>query len=107
MVILLGNLIHVTIEHEAKPLGEKVKVLQKGKITLPADIRQRFGIGEGDYIELQIIGNKVVLLPSNTVPNPTEFLSGLVKGISAKEPIKKELRKASAARIDRKMKRST
>ena len=83
-------------------LGEHVKVLQKGKITIPADIRQKLGINEGDYVTLKIIGNKVVILPPNTVPNPTELLSGLAKGVEIKEPVKQELIKASAARVTKK-----
>ena len=87
-------------------MGECVKVLQKGKITIPAEIRQKLGIGEGDYVELQIVGNKLVLLPPNTVTNPTELMSGLAEGIIVKEPVKQELKKAAAARIKRKTQRT-
>ena len=34
-------------------MGEQTKVLQKGKITIPADIRQKLGINEGDYVKLE------------------------------------------------------
>jgi len=88
-------------------MGAQTKVLQKGKITIPADIRERLGINEGDYIKLEIIGNKLVLLPPNTVPNPTELLCGLAEGVPVKEPIKLELRKAAAARADKKTSRTT
>jgi AbrB family looped-hinge helix DNA binding protein len=87
-------------------MGEQTKVLQKGKITIPADIRQKLGINEGDYIKLQIIGNKLMLFPPNTVPNPTELLSGLAEGVQVKEPVKQELRKATAARMKKKASRS-
>jgi len=87
-------------------LGEQVKVLQKGKITIPADIRQKLGIEEGDYVKLQIIDNKVVILPSNTVQNPTELLTGLAKGVQVREPIKQELKKAVAARVTKKLLRA-
>jgi len=87
-------------------LSEQVKVLQKGKITIPADIRQKLGIDEGDYVKLQIIENRLVLFPPNTVPNPTELLSGLAEGVQVKEPVKKELRKAAATRIRKKMLRT-
>ena len=83
-------------------LGEQVKVLQKGKITIPADIRQKLGIEEGDYVKLQIIDNKVVIFPPNTVSNPTEMLTGLAAGIQVTEPVKQELRKAAAARVRKK-----
>ena len=86
-------------------MGEQTKVLQKGKITIPADIRQKLGIDEGDYVKLEIIGNKLMLLPPNTVPNPTELLSGLAAGIQVTEPVKQELRKATAARMKKKASR--
>ena len=87
-------------------MGEQIKVLQKGKITIPADIRQKLGINEGDFIKLQIIGNKLMLFPPNTVPNPTELLSGLAEGVQVTEPVKQELRKAAAARMKKKASRS-
>jgi len=82
-------------------LGERVKVLQKGKITIPASIRQKLGIKEGDCITLEIIDNRVVILPPNMVPTPTELLRGLAEGVKIKEPIKKELSKASVAGIEK------
>jgi AbrB family looped-hinge helix DNA binding protein len=88
-------------------LGEQVKVLQKGKITIPADIRQKLGIDEGDYVKLQIIDNKLVLFPPNSVSNPTELLSGLAEGIQVTETVKQELRKAAAARIRKKALRTS
>jgi AbrB family looped-hinge helix DNA binding protein len=87
-------------------MGEQSKVLQKGKITIPADIRQKLGINEGDYVKLQIIGNKLMLFPPNTVPNPTELLSGLAEGIQVTEPVKQELRKAAATRMKKKASRT-
>jgi AbrB family looped-hinge helix DNA binding protein len=87
-------------------MGEQVKVLQKGKITIPAGIRQKLGIAEGDYVILQIIDNKVVILPPNTVPNPTELLSGLAEGIEIKESVEQELIKASAAELNKKLLRA-
>jgi AbrB family looped-hinge helix DNA binding protein len=87
-------------------MGEQTKVLQKGKITIPAYIRQKLGINEGDYVKLEIIGNKLMLFPPNTVPNPTELLSGLAEGVPVKEPVKQELKKATAARMKRKASRS-
>jgi AbrB family looped-hinge helix DNA binding protein len=87
-------------------MGEQVKVLQKGKITIPLNMRQKLGIEEGDCITLEIIDNRVVILPPNTVPNPTEVLRGLAKGTIIKEPIKQELLKANAAKVEKKLKRA-
>ena len=88
-------------------MGEQVKVLQKGKITIPAEIRQKLGISEGDYIKLEIVDGKLVLLPPNTVPNPTDLLTGLAEGVQVTEPVKQELRKAAAARMKKKASRTT
>jgi len=87
-------------------MGEQTKVLQKGKITIPADIRQRLGISEGDLIKLEIVDGKLVLFPPNTVPNPTDLLTGLAEGVQVTEPVKQELRKTAAARIKKKASRS-
>ena len=87
-------------------MGEQVKVLQKGKITIPASMRQKLGIEEGDCVTLEIIDNHVVILPPNTIPNPTEALIGLAEGVDVKEPIKKDLKKAAAARVERKLSRA-
>lgn len=87
-------------------MGEQTKVLQKGKITIPAEIRQKLGISEGDYIKLEIVDGKLVLLPPNTVPNPTDLLTGLAEGVQITEPVKQELRKAAAARMKKKASRT-
>jgi len=81
-------------------------VLQKGKITIPAEIRERLGIKEGDILTLELSGGRVVLLPPRTVLNPTEVLDGLVEGVSLKEPIEEELKRAAAAKIKKKLSRS-
>lgn len=77
-------------------------MLQKGKITIPTAIRQKLGINEGDYVKLEIVGNRLVLFPPNTVTNPTELLSGLAEGVQVTEPAKQELREAAAARMKKK-----
>lgn len=81
-------------------------MLQKGKITIPAEIRERLGIKEGDILTLELSGGRVVLLPPRTVLNPTEVLDGLVEGVSLKEPIEEELKRAAAAKIKKKLSRS-
>ena len=81
-------------------------MLQKGKITIPAKIRRKLGISEGDYIKLEIVDGKLVLLPPNTVPNPTDLLTGLAGGVQLTEPVKQELRKAAAARMKKKASRT-
>jgi hypothetical protein len=64
---------------------------------------QKLAINEGDCVTLDIIDNRVVILPPNMVPNPTQLLSGLAKGLEVKEPINQELLKASAAQVEKKL----
>ncbi|MCS7119811.1 MAG: AbrB/MazE/SpoVT family DNA-binding domain-containing protein [Nitrososphaerota archaeon] len=87
-------------------MGEQVRVLQKGKITIPVEIRRRLAIKEGDTLTLETRGGHIVLLPPKTVPNPTRALSGLARGIAATEPVKDEIRKAGAKRCEKKLLRS-
>jgi AbrB family looped-hinge helix DNA binding protein len=81
-------------------------VLQKGKITIPVGIRQRLAITEGDCVTIEIVDNRVVILPPNTVLNPTELLRSLWKGLKVKGTLKQQLLKASAAGIEEKLLRS-
>ena len=83
-------------------MGTQVRVLQKGKITIPAEIRERLGIKEGDVLTLEVLGGKVVLLPPRTVLNPTRVLDGLAEGISLDRPLEEGLKRASALRIEKK-----
>ena len=87
-------------------MGAQVGVLQKGKITIPAEIRERLGIKEGDVLKLEVSGGKVVLLPPRTVLNPTKVLDGLVENVSLEKPIEEELKRTTAARIGKKLSRS-
>jgi AbrB family looped-hinge helix DNA binding protein len=40
-----------------------VKVRRAAQITLPATIRRQLEIAEGDYLEAEVVGGKVVLKP--------------------------------------------
>ena len=83
-------------------MGTQVRVLQKGKITIPAEIRERLGIKEGDILTLEVLGGRIVLLPPRTVLNPTRMLNGLAEGISLEKPLEEELKRAAAVRIEKK-----
>ncbi|MEM2305408.1 MAG: AbrB/MazE/SpoVT family DNA-binding domain-containing protein [Candidatus Methanomethylicia archaeon] len=87
-------------------MGAQIKVLQKGKITIPVEIREMLGIREGDTLTLEVRGGCIILLPPRTVLNPTELLDGLIEEVHVKEPIKEELRRAIAARLNNKLGRS-
>jgi len=40
----------------------RVKVHRKGLIVIPAEVRRRFGICEGSYLELVVEGNSLRLI---------------------------------------------
>jgi len=86
-------------------LGARVKVLQKGKVTIPADIREALGLEEGDYVTVELKGSQVVVYPSGTLANPTEAIDGLVSGLMFTEPTDPEIGKAGAANMERKLRR--
>lgn len=43
------------------------KVKQKGQVTIPADIRAKAGLNEGDYVEVTRRGQVIVLTPKQIV----------------------------------------
>jgi AbrB family looped-hinge helix DNA binding protein len=49
------------------PMSELSKVTRNGQITLPASIRKKLGIEEGDVVEMSIEDEKVVLAPKKLV----------------------------------------
>ncbi len=44
-----------------------IRVKQKAQITLPSSIRRALGIEEGDYLQAEVQGNKVVLTPKSVI----------------------------------------
>ena len=43
------------------------KVTRHGQITLPALVRKRLGIEEGDLVEIEVIDEKAILVPKRLV----------------------------------------
>lgn len=44
-----------------------VRVKTKAQVTLPLKVRQALGIQEGDYLEVSVEGNRIVLIPQAVV----------------------------------------
>ncbi len=53
-----------------------VKVIRHGQVTLPAEFRATLDLKEGDYLEAEIHGDKIVLKPA-VVMSRTEAITGL------------------------------
>jgi len=43
------------------------KVTRHGQITLPASVRERLGIEEGDLVEIEVVDDRAVLVPKKLV----------------------------------------
>ena len=43
------------------------KVTRHGQITLPSSVRERLGIEEGDLVEIEVVGERAVLVPKKLV----------------------------------------
>ena len=50
-------------------VGCTVRVFARGKVTLPKNIRERFGIRDEDLVELRIIGRVDVDAQSGSAPD--------------------------------------
>ncbi len=53
------------VAYRTEPL--LTKVTRQGQITLPAQVRQRLKIEEGDLIEVTVEGERVVMMPKKLI----------------------------------------
>ena len=54
------------------------KVLAKGQVVIPKEIRGKLGVAPGDRVELKLVREGVVLIPIKK--NATEKFRGIIKG---------------------------
>jgi AbrB family looped-hinge helix DNA binding protein len=52
------------------------KVTRHGQITLPALVRKKLGIEEGDLVEIEVINEKAVLVPKRLVDKNKAYFWG-------------------------------
>jgi AbrB family looped-hinge helix DNA binding protein len=64
-----------------------IKVLPKGQITLPKNIREKLGIDVGDPLILEEKNNEIILKKTKTIPDYTGILPNLC--ISMDEMVEK------------------
>jgi len=43
------------------------KLTRHGQITIPASVRKELGVEEGDLVEIEVVDEKVVLIPKRLV----------------------------------------
>ena len=65
-----------------------LKILRSSQITLPAELRRRFGLAEGDYLEAQAVEEGILLKPVSVVDRQQagQALIKLLDRVHAKQP---------------------
>lgn|SRR5262245_45409667 len=65
-----------------------LKILRSSQITLPADLRRRFGLTEGDYLEAQATSEGILLKPVTVVERQKagKALLKLLDRVHTKQP---------------------
>jgi AbrB family looped-hinge helix DNA binding protein len=75
----------VPLNHMPRTL---VAVNRQGRLTLPADVRRRLGIGEGSQLEVRVQDRSIELRPTAVVPEEdrwaytSEALASLKRALS-------------------------
>jgi antitoxin PrlF len=62
-------------------------ISSKGQITVPAEIRRRLGLKEGDRVEFVVENEKTVIRPARTAGNPFEKYAGALPAFRTKAEI--------------------
>jgi AbrB family looped-hinge helix DNA binding protein len=77
----------------------KVKVSPKGQVVIPKPLRDRFGIKEGE--EVQVEESKRGVLVMKSEENPLKAMTGLFEGKTRRSSTElvRDIRKESEARI--------
>ncbi len=75
---------------------QTVKVLPKGQITIPKDVRKHMGIKVGDTLVMEEAEDKVILKKGKTIFDYAGTLPDL--GMSIKEMRKKAIKEAAKDR---------
>lgn len=73
-------------------MADLVRLREKFQITIPAGLRQQLALREGDYLEVSLDGNGIVLRPQSSARSRNErtildFLSDPVSGGRSREDI--------------------
>lgn len=80
--------VHISVNVDAA-MENIVKVTRRGQTTIPAEVRQKLGIKEGDQLVVEATDNGVLFKP---IPK-LEELAGVDSQYGTPEELKKELDK--------------
>ena len=59
-----------------------VKISSKHQVTIPYDIANAFDLKKGDFMEIEKVGNKIIMLPKEVIfedKYPQEYLEATEK----------------------------
>lgn len=57
----------------------ETRVSEGGRIVIPKDMREMFGLEVGEEVVIEVEGRKIIIRPKKMVENPVERLYGSVK----------------------------
>ena len=58
------------------------RVKQKGQVTIPAPIRERLALVEGDYLEVTVEDRRIVLTPKEVVEHDPPIDATIAEGLA-------------------------
>ena len=82
----------------------RVKILSGHRVTIPKEVRERWGLEVGDEVEILVMGNKLVLRPIRLPEDPVLAMLGLAEGEKVEL---KEIEKVVIEELEEKLKRSS
>jgi AbrB family looped-hinge helix DNA binding protein len=66
---------------EVRTMAATSTISSKGQITLPMEVRQRLGVGEGDKVEFTFDGQQTVVTPVRSEESPFRKWVGIGRGV--------------------------
>lgn len=57
----------------------ETRVSEGGRIVIPKDVREMFGLGVGEEVIVDVEGRKIVIKPKKMVEDPVERLYGSIR----------------------------
>lgn len=78
-----------TVESKARTFMDDAKVMPKGQVTIPKDVREVLGVGSGDRVTFIVDNGKVTVV--NTAAFAMDYLQKQMAGEAEKAGIRNEL----------------
>ncbi len=77
---------------------------KKGQVTIPKEIREKFGLKEGERVSFEVIGDEIIMKPEKSGREIVEEFASIVKNkLSAPKP--EELKRVYYEQIEERLSR--